>query len=62
MLHVWLGPALAVLALLLAALYLCVRHYGGGDGVRRDGRCVCDEAEEEETDESTKTYQFICPP
>jgi hypothetical protein len=66
MLHVWLIPGLAVLVLLLGVLYLCVRHYGGGSGVRNDGRCVCgttDDAEDPSFDEPpNKTYQYIARP
>jgi hypothetical protein len=48
MLHIWLLPALLLLVLALAGLYFVVRCAGCGDGVRKDGRCVCDRGGEEE--------------
>lgn len=46
MLHVWLIPALAILAAFLCGFYLLVK-YRGGTGVRTDGRTVLDKPGEE---------------
>ena len=46
MLHVWLIPALIVLIVALAVLYLIVK-FTGGSGERTDGRTLLDLPEEE---------------
>ncbi len=47
MLHVWLVPAVVVLALVLLGFYLVVK-YKGGAGVRTDGKTVVDKPLAEE--------------
>lgn len=47
MLHVWLIPALAVLAIVLFAFYFIVK-IRGGSGVRSEGRTLMDKPEPEE--------------
>ena len=47
MLHLWLIPALAILAVVVAIFYLVVRFTGGG-GVRTEGRTVHHEPNEED--------------
>jgi len=47
MLHFWLIPALIVLVLIVALLYLAVRAKGGS-GVRTEGRIVHDRPTEED--------------
>jgi hypothetical protein len=47
MLHVWLLPALAVCALIIAIFYLTIRAKGG-PGVRTTGRTVVDKPTDEE--------------
>ncbi len=47
MLHIWLIPALAILAVLLLAFYLLVK-LKGGSGVRSEGRTLMDRPEAEE--------------
>jgi len=47
MLHVWLIPALLVLAIVLVAFYLVVK-IRGGSGVRTEGRTLMDRPEPEE--------------
>lgn len=47
MLHVWLVPALAILALAVWAFYLVVK-YAGGPGIRTDGRTMVDKPVEDE--------------
>jgi hypothetical protein len=47
MLHVWLIPALVVLLVAVAILYVVLRVFGG-DGVRTNGRTVLDLPEEED--------------
>jgi hypothetical protein len=66
MLHLWLFPALAVLALFVLGLYY-VLHRHGGDGVRREGQCVLNRDEEAEVGESSgprqgADYLFIRTP
>ena len=39
MLHVWLVPALAVLAATLCGFYLLIKYRGGG-GVRTEGKIM----------------------
>jgi hypothetical protein len=46
MLHIWLIPALILIAVVLCAFYL-VMKYRGGTGVRTDGRTVVDKPGEE---------------
>ena len=47
MLHVWLIPALVILALVLVGFYLLLR-VRGGSGVRTEGRTLMDKPEPEE--------------
>ena len=47
MLHIWLIPALIVLAVILMVFYLVVK-VKGGSGVRTDGRTLMDRPEPEE--------------
>jgi hypothetical protein len=47
MLHVWLIPALVVLAIVLFTFYLVVK-LRGGSGVRSEGRTLMDKPEPEE--------------
>ena len=47
MLHVWLIPALVILAIVVAIFYLTVR-VRGGSGIRSEGRTVHDEPGEED--------------
>jgi hypothetical protein len=47
MLHLWLIPALVILALVILIFYLVVR-LRGGSGVRTEGRTVHDEPAEED--------------
>jgi len=47
MLHVWLVPALAVLAAVIAGFYLLVK-LKGGTGVRTEGRTMVDKPLAEE--------------
>ena len=47
MLHVWLIPVLAVLALIIGVFYLKVR-FRGGSGVRTEGRTVVDKPVEDD--------------
>jgi len=47
MLHIWLIPALIVLAAILAVFYLLIT-YVGGSGVRTHGRTVVDKPQDEE--------------
>ena len=47
MLHVWLIPALVILALVLVGFYLLLRVHGGS-GVRTEGRTLMDKPEPEE--------------
>ena len=47
MLHVWLIPALLILALIILGFYLVVK-FRGGSGVRTEGRTVMDKPEPEE--------------
>ena len=47
MLHVWLIPALVLLAVVLCAFYLFIK-YKGGTGVRTEGRTLLDKPGQEE--------------
>ncbi len=47
MLHVWLIPVLAVLALILRGFYLAMK-FSGGSGVRTEGKTVVDKPSHEE--------------
>jgi hypothetical protein len=47
MLHIWLVPALIILAALICAFYLIVA-FRGGSGVRTDGRTLVDKPSEED--------------
>ena len=47
MLHVWLLPLLAILALVLLGFYLIVR-FRGGSGIRTEGRTVVDKPDDED--------------
>jgi hypothetical protein len=47
MLHWWLLPALAILAVAIIALYLAVK-YAGGPGFRGDGQIVVDKPVDED--------------
>ena len=47
MLHVWLVPALVILALVLLGFYLVLK-FKGGSGVRTEGRTLMDKPEPEE--------------
>ena len=47
MLHVWLVPALMLLAVAVSVFYLAIRGRGGS-GVRGDGRTLHDVPTEEE--------------
>ena len=47
MLHLWLIPALVLLMVIVAILYLTVRAKGGS-GVRTEGRTVHDQPMEED--------------
>ncbi len=46
MLHVWLIPALVVVALVLLVFYLVLKSKGG-TGVRTEGRTLVDKPDEE---------------
>jgi hypothetical protein len=46
MLHVWLIPALMILAGVLVAFYLLIR-FVGGTGVRTEGRTLVDKPDDE---------------
>ena len=47
MLHVWLLPLLAILALVLLGFYLIIR-FAGGSGIRTEGRTVVDKPDEQD--------------
>ncbi|HTL58643.1 MAG TPA: hypothetical protein VL361_23355 [Candidatus Limnocylindrales bacterium] len=47
MLHVWLVPALVILALVLIVFYIILK-LKGGSGVRTEGRTLLDRPEPEE--------------
>src|SRR5437773_2651369 len=47
MLHIWLIPALVLLAVVLAGFYLVIRIQGGS-GVRTNGRTVVDKPMDED--------------
>jgi hypothetical protein len=47
MLHVWLIPALAILAAVIGAFYLLIK-FKGGTGVRTEGRTVVHKPQDEE--------------
>jgi len=47
MLHVWLIPALVILAVVIWVFYLAVR-FTGGTGKRTEGRTVVDKPGEED--------------
>jgi len=47
MLHIWLIPAVVILAMALVSFYLVVKA-SGGSGVRSDGRTLMDKPEAEE--------------
>jgi hypothetical protein len=47
MLHVWLVPALVILAIVLFGFYLVVK-LRGGSGIRTEGRTLIDKPEPEE--------------
>ena len=47
MLHVWLLPLLALLAIAVTLSYFAVK-YRGGDGVRTNGRCLREEIDGDE--------------
>ncbi|HSU56660.1 MAG TPA: hypothetical protein VLT36_21550 [Candidatus Dormibacteraeota bacterium] len=47
MLHIWLIPALIVLAIVLGGFYLVIKG-SGGSGVRTSGRTVVDKPFEDE--------------
>jgi len=47
MLHIWLIPALVILAIVLLLFYLIVK-LKGGSGVRTEGRTLMDKPEPEE--------------
>ena len=47
MLHVWLIPALIVVAVILGIFYLVIR-YRGGSGSRTEGRTLVDKPVEED--------------
>ncbi len=47
MLHIWLIPALIILAALLAAFYLLLK-FSGGSGTRTHGKTVVDKPQDEE--------------
>ncbi len=47
MLHIWLIPALIVVAAVLGAFYLLIK-FAGGSGVRTHGRTVVDKPQDEE--------------
>lgn len=47
MLHVWLLPFLAIVALVLLGFYLVIR-FKGGSGVRTEGRTMVDKPDEDE--------------
>jgi len=47
MLHVWLIPALIILAVVLIAFYAIVK-FTGGSGVRSEGRTLVDKPPEDE--------------
>ena len=47
MLHVWLVPALILLAAAVSLLYLAIRGHGGS-GVRADGKTLHDVPTEED--------------
>ena len=46
MLHVWLIPAVVILAVMLCAFYLVVK-FSGGAGVRTEGKTVLHKPTEE---------------
>ena len=47
MLHVWLIPALIIVAIVLIGFYLVVK-FRGGSGVRSDGQTVVDKPDDEQ--------------
>ncbi len=47
MLHIWLIPALVILALVLVGFYLLVKTKGGS-GVRSEGKTLMDKPEPEQ--------------
>ena len=47
MLHIWLIPALVVLAVVLIGFYLVVKS-NGGSGVRSEGKTLLDKPQPEE--------------
>lgn len=47
MLHVWLIPALIILAVVLIGFYVIVK-FTGGTGVRSEGRTLVDKPPEDE--------------
>jgi len=47
MLHVWLVPALIILAVVLIGFYVLVK-FTGGSGVRSEGRTLVDKPPEDE--------------
>ncbi len=47
MLHIWLIPALVILAIVLIGFYLVVKTKGGS-GVRSEGRTVIDKPQPEQ--------------
>ena len=47
MLHIWLFPALIVVAAVLCVFYLYIK-FAGGSGVRTHGRTVVDKPQDEE--------------
>ena len=47
MLHVWLVPALVIVAMVLLVFYLVLK-FKGGSGVRTQGRTLVDKPEPEE--------------
>ena len=47
MLHVWLIPALILLAVVLIGFYVIVK-FTGGSGVRSEGRTIVDKPPEDE--------------
>lgn len=47
MLHVWLIPAIVVVIVVLAVLYLILK-YKGGTGIRTPGRTLLDEPDDED--------------
>ncbi len=47
MLHVWLIPAVVVIFVVLAVLYLVLK-YKGGSGIRTSGRTLVDRPDDED--------------